>query len=121
MVIGTDCILNTTYMVLMKNVRDVSQVGTLGRQLFPGCSKASTVSYTDALSVGPYSYLIMDASPHSEDKYRQNKRVPRTCTFELMSLQDVNYTLPFFLTDRRDYTVPCHKSRPSFKLYGSVS
>jgi hypothetical protein len=43
-----------------------SQVTTLGRQLFLGRWKVLTVSYTDALSVGPYSYLIVDASPHSE-------------------------------------------------------
>jgi hypothetical protein len=51
----------------MKNVRDISQVATLGHQLFPGRSKVLTVSYTDALSVGPYSYLIVDAFPHSEE------------------------------------------------------
>jgi hypothetical protein len=53
---------------------DVSQVATLGRQLFPGCSKVSTVCYTDALSVGPYSYLIVDASSHSEDTYPYNQK-----------------------------------------------
>ena len=58
---------NTIYMVLMKDVLDVSQVATLGRQLFPGRSKVLTVSYTDALSVGPYSFLIIYASPHSEE------------------------------------------------------
>ena len=31
--------LNTWYMVLMKNLRDVSQVSILGRQLYPGKSK----------------------------------------------------------------------------------
>ena len=31
--------LNTWYMVLMKNLRDVSQVGILGRQLYPGRGK----------------------------------------------------------------------------------
>jgi len=50
--------------------QSVSQVATLERQLFPGRSKVLTVSYTDAVSVGPYSYLIVDASPHSENKYR---------------------------------------------------
>jgi hypothetical protein len=65
MVIGTDCILNTTYMVLMKNVRDISQVATLGRQLFPGCSKVSTVCYTDALSDGPYSYPTNKTDCHN--------------------------------------------------------
>ena len=46
----------------------MSQVSTLRRQLFPGRSKVLTVSYSDILLVGPYSYLIVDAFPHSEDK-----------------------------------------------------
>lgn len=67
--------LNTSYMVLMKNVRDVSQVATLGRQLFPGRSKVLTLSYADALGISQYSYLVLDMSPHSEDKYRLRTNV----------------------------------------------
>ena len=61
--------LNTTYLVLMKNVRDVSQVGTLGRQLYPGRSKILTEAYSDATSMR-YGYLIVDMAAHSEDTYR---------------------------------------------------
>jgi hypothetical protein len=32
----------------------------------------------------------------------ENKRVPRTSTFELMSLQNVIYTVSVFLTDSHD-------------------
>jgi len=67
--------LNTTYMVLMKNIRDVSQVATLGRQLFPGHSQVLTQSYADALSMSPYNYLVLDMSPHSDDKYRLRTNV----------------------------------------------
>ena len=59
--------LNTWYMVLMKNVRDVSQVGILGRQLYPGKSKGFMKAYEDALTHG---YFLVDTSPHAEDKYR---------------------------------------------------
>lgn len=59
--------LNTWYMVLMKNVRDVSQVGVLGRQLYPGKVKGFMTSYQDALT---YGYFIIDMSPHAEDQYR---------------------------------------------------
>jgi hypothetical protein len=120
-VIGTDCILNTTYIVLMKNVRDVSQVATLGRQLFLGYSKVSTVCYTDALSVGPYSYLIVDASPHSEDKYRLRTNVfpgpvhLSWCLFKMLIIHCHFFNRPAWLY------VPYHKFRPYFKLYGSVS
>lgn len=61
--------LNTFYLVLMKNVRDVSQISILGRQLYPGKSKAFVEAYTDALK-RPFGYLIVDTSPHAEDDYR---------------------------------------------------
>jgi len=66
--------LNTTYLVMMKNVRDVSQVATLGRQLFPGRSKILTSAFADATSL-PFGYLVVDMSPHSEDTYRLRTRV----------------------------------------------
>ena len=59
--------LNTWYTVLTKNVRDISQVGILGRQLYPGKSKGFMRAYEDALTRG---YLLVDTSPHGEDKYR---------------------------------------------------
>ena len=61
--------LNTWYMVLMKNLRDVSQVGVLGRQLYPGKSKGFMKAYEDALSK-TYGYFLVDMSPHASDKYR---------------------------------------------------
>jgi len=66
--------LNTWYMVLMKNLRDVSQVGVLGRQLYPGKVKGFMDAYQDALQ-SKHGYLIVDMSPHGEDKYRLRTRV----------------------------------------------
>ena len=66
--------LNTTYLVIMKNVRDVSQVATLWRQLFPGRSKILTSAFADATSL-PFGYLVVEMSPHSEDTYRLRTRV----------------------------------------------
>ena len=66
--------LNTTYLVMMKNVRDVSQVATLERQLFPGRSKILTVAYADATSI-LYGYLVVNMSPHSADTYRLSTRM----------------------------------------------
>lgn len=66
--------LNTTYLVLMKNVRDASQIATLGRQLFPGRSKILMESYRDA-TFDPFGYLVVDMSPHSEDQYRLRTHV----------------------------------------------
>ena len=59
--------LNTWYMILMKNLRDISQVGILGRQLYPGKSKGFVKAYEDALTHG---YLVVDISPRAEDQYR---------------------------------------------------
>ena len=59
--------LNTWYMVLMQNVRDVSQVGILGRQLYPGKVKGFMKAYEDALKQG---YLLIDMSPRGDNRYR---------------------------------------------------
>jgi hypothetical protein len=61
--------LNPWYMVLMKNLRDVSQVGILGRQLYPGKVKGFMKAFEDAHST-KHGYLLVDMSPHGEDTYR---------------------------------------------------
>ena len=66
--------LNTTYLVLMKNVRDVSQVGVLGRQLYAARWKMFIEAYSDATSER-YGYLVVDMSPHSDDTYRLRTNV----------------------------------------------
>ena len=58
--------LNTWYLVLMKNLRDVSQVDTLGRQLYPGKGKAFLKAYEDALG-SKEGYLSLDTSPRGDD------------------------------------------------------
>ena len=66
--------LNTWYLVLMKNLRDVSQVGTLGRQLYLGKGKTFLKVYEDALG-SKEGYLIVDTSPRGDDRYRLRSRV----------------------------------------------
>lgn len=61
--------LNTHYLVLFRNLRDASQISHLGRQLFPGKGQILVDAYQSATRV-PYGYLVIDMSPHSEDKYR---------------------------------------------------
>lgn len=61
--------LNTYYLVLMKNARDVSQVSILSRQLYPGRSRLLVEAYRDATKHA-FGYLIVDTSPQGEDKYR---------------------------------------------------
>ena len=66
--------LNTWYTILMKNLRDVSQVGILGRQLYPGRGKAFLKAYEDAVG-SKEGYLIVDTSPQGDDRYRLRSRV----------------------------------------------
>jgi len=51
--------LNTHYMVLMKNGRNLDQISTLARQVCPGNAKYIIESYNDATKK-PYSYLLLD-------------------------------------------------------------
>ena len=66
--------LNMWYTILMKNLRDVSQVGILGRQLYPGRGKAFLKAYEDTVG-SKEGYLIVDTSPHGDDWYRLRSRV----------------------------------------------
>ena len=58
----------------MKTVRDVSQVATLGRQIFHGRSKVLTEVYLDLVQL-PFGYLVIDMAVHVEDDYRLRTRV----------------------------------------------
>jgi len=66
--------LNTWYLIVFKNVRDSSQLLTLGRQLFPGRANILVEAYRDVMKT-QYAYLIIDLSPHAKDEYRLRTRV----------------------------------------------
>jgi len=59
--------LNTHYMILLKNPRDLSQIAILGRQI--GLGKTLVEAYKDCIAQ-PYGYLVIDLSPHNEDCYQ---------------------------------------------------
>ena len=59
--------LNTHYTILLRNPRDVMQVGVLGKQI--GMNGTLVEAYTDCMAK-PYGYLLIDLSPHSDDAYR---------------------------------------------------
>ena len=67
--------LDTWYMLLLKNLRDVSQVSILGRQLHPGKSKGFLQTYEDALSSGKHCYFLVDMSPHADNRYRLRSHI----------------------------------------------
>lgn len=59
--------LNTHYLLLLRNPRDVSQIATLGRQT--GLGSALVEAYKDSTSK-PYGYLLLDLSPHSRETFQ---------------------------------------------------
>ena len=61
--------LQLHYLVLFKNPRDRLQISNLARQLYPGKTKNFQAVYDDALAQ-PYSYLLIDISPHSNSLYQ---------------------------------------------------
>ena len=66
--------LNTWYYILMKNMRDASQISTLGKQVFPDKANMLVEVYKDCMKED-YGYLILDVSPNSQDKYRMRTHV----------------------------------------------
>ena len=60
--------LNSHYYVLFKNKRDVGQVKTLGRQLFPGKSYILMQAYNES-TLNPFGYLFIDLHPKSNEKF----------------------------------------------------
>ena len=68
--------LNSSYIVLFKNPRDVNQINFLSRQMYPsGKSKFMVEAYSDATSA-PYGYLLIDLKQSTDDAVRL-----RTCIF----------------------------------------
>ena len=67
--------LNTWYLVLMKNPRDALQISYIGRQIFPGKPGYLLSAYEDAMKSEKHEYLVLDLSPHAQDKYRVRTRI----------------------------------------------
>lgn len=61
--------LNSHYIVLFNNRRDISQIMHLGRQLYPGDSGFFKEIYNDAISK-PYGHLILDLMPKANNQFR---------------------------------------------------
>ena len=73
--------LNTHYIVLFKNPRDVTQVAHLGRQMFPGAAKYLQEAFSDATKL-PHGYLLVDLKPATADDVRLRTNIfPSEQTF----------------------------------------
>ena len=81
--------LNTHYLILFKNMRDGQQIVNLGKQMYPGKGQILVEAYNDATSK-PYSYLVVDTSPHAEDRYRLRSNIfDDTWIYVPKSIKDV--------------------------------
>lgn len=58
--------LNSMYLILFKNPRDIRQISTLGSQL--GMKQKLTEAYKD-MSTNSFGYLLIDLSPHNESGF----------------------------------------------------
>ena len=64
-----DISLNTTYLILFKNVVDKMQIKTFAVRYMPGNSKTFMAIYNNATSK-PHSYLLLDNHQETEENYR---------------------------------------------------
>jgi hypothetical protein len=66
-----DLNLNSSYMILFKNLRDVTQINNLSRQMFPKRSKEFMQVFEDATSAeNGYGYLLLDLNPNTMSDMR---------------------------------------------------
>ena len=61
--------INSHYVVLFKNPRDMSQIQALGRQCFPGNSQFLSEVYASETS-DPHSYIVLDFKQSTPDRLR---------------------------------------------------
>jgi len=59
--------LNAHYIVAFKNPRDVTQIATLAKQMYPGKTRYMIEAYQDATSK-PFGYLLIDLKPQTDDR-----------------------------------------------------
>lgn len=91
-----DITLNSTYLIIFKNFRDIGQFSALARQIWGSGYKFAIEAFTDATS-RPYGYLLIDAEPTQDDNYRVRTNIlPGQQTFVYVDrglfkpLQDTN-------------------------------
>ena len=68
--------LNSQYKVMFKNPRDVSQMTTLAKQMYPGQVKFVQEAFADATST-PYGYMLVDLKQDTpEDLHLRTSILP---------------------------------------------
>ncbi|GBO24338.1 hypothetical protein AVEN_19089-1 [Araneus ventricosus] len=64
-----DISLNSHYIILFKNARDMSQINCFARQLYPRNSHFMVDAYIKA-TASPYEYLVVDLHPTTSEEHR---------------------------------------------------
>ena len=62
--------LNSDYLILFKNPRDMSQIRHLASQMYPGNSKFLVAAYTEATHEHPHTYLAIDLTQSASNRGR---------------------------------------------------
>ena len=66
--------LNTHYLVLFKNPRDLKQISVLAGQMYPSKSKFLVEAFRDATAT-PFSYLLIDLKADTDEKLRVRSNI----------------------------------------------
>ncbi len=61
--------LNAHYIVLFKNVRDITQIANLAKQMYPDNDRFMLEAFRDATMVS-YGYLVVDLNPQTDERLR---------------------------------------------------
>lgn len=69
-----DISLNTHYLIMFRNNRDLSQANCFARQAFPGNSIYFMDAYKKA-TVEPYTYLLVDIHPRTPEDQRLRQSI----------------------------------------------
>jgi hypothetical protein len=62
--------LNSQYIILMKNRRDLTQISTFARQIYPRNVKFFMDAYQQALEMNDYGYILFDARADTPESLR---------------------------------------------------
>jgi len=66
--------LNSHYIVVFKNPRDLSQIIHLAKQAYPSRPKIVQQAFADATS-DPYGYLLFDFKQSTPEKFRLRSKI----------------------------------------------
>ena len=70
-----DISLNIDYIVLLRNNRDIGQIMTLSKQMYPHAKYFLPWAYHDAVEKENFSHLILDLKPYTDNVMRVRAKI----------------------------------------------